>query len=397
MTEIILAPQQLEAESKIMDWYENSDAQVFTLAGYAGTGKTTLNKKLQSNLGNVTFAAFTGKAVNILREKGCRNVDTIHSLLYRPVGHDKSKLHQLQTELDDARQGGFSFSVTELSKEIDTMRKEMRKPKFELNEAGGGELIIVDEYSMLPQELITDIKSKYRKILFTGDPFQLPPVKGKCSLEPDFFLTEIHRQALESAIVRMSKDIREGQTFGYGDYGDFLYLPQSHASAEMYLEADQIIVGSNMTRSAINQWYRRMKGIRGLLPIAGDKMICLKNNKKQNLFNGMICTAIEDAHKREDRYNNYMLRIDTMPNEELSVWEGDVMGNGHNYDWHDWGMKSHNRFDFAYAITCHKSQGSEFKNVLVYNEPIGEDDLMKRRWLYTAITRGKERVILVQP
>lgn len=380
-----------------MEWYRDDERQVFVLAGYAGTGKTTLNKKLQENLGSVTFAAFTGKAVNILREKGCRNVDTIHALLYRPVGHDKSKLHQLQKELDDARQGGFGFSVDTLTKEIDTIRKEMRQPKFELNEASGGELIIVDEYSMLPAELIDDIKRKYRKILFTGDPFQLPPVKGKCALEPDFFLTEIHRQALESAIVRMSKDIREGQTFSYGDYGDFLYLPQTHAAAEQYLDADQIIVGQNATRSSINAWYRRQKGIRGLLPIKGDKMICLKNNKKQNLFNGMICQAIEDAHKREDRYNNYLLRIDTMPTEELSVWEGDVMGRGHEYDWNDWGMKSHNRFDFAYAITCHKSQGSEFKNVLVYNEPIGEDDLMKRRWLYTAITRGKEHVTLVQP
>lgn len=398
MTDIQLAPQQLVAEQMIMDWLKDDTRQVFVLAGYAGTGKTTMNRKLAQNLENrVTFAAFTGKAVNILREKGCPNVDTIHALLYKPVAHDKTKLHGLMAELDNAKQGNYGFSVATLSKEIEQIRKDMRQPKFELNDNSGGNLIIVDEYSMLPQELINDILRKYKKVLFTGDPFQLPPVKGSCSLEPDYFLTEIHRQALESAIVRMSKDIRENQTFTYGDYGDFLYLPQSHSSQEMYQEADQIITGQNATRCAINQWIRQLKGINRWLPIAGEKLICLKNNKKQGLFNGMICTALEDAHKREERYTNYMLRIDTLPAEELSVWEGDIMGRGSEYDWNDWTMKSHNRFDFAYAITCHKSQGSEFKTVVVYNEPIGADDLMKRRWLYTAITRGKERVTLVQP
>lgn len=398
MSDIILAPQQLEAESKIMDWLGREDDQVFVLAGYAGTGKTTMNRKLASNLENrVTFGAYTGKAVNILREKGCPNVDTIHGLLYKPVGHDKTVLNDLMEQLKQARDMSASFSIRDLERKIEVLKAEQRKPKFELNDASGGKLIIVDEYSMLPADIITDLKSKYKKILFTGDPFQLPPVKGKCSLEPDYFLTEIHRQALESAIVRMSRDIRENQTFAYGDYGDFVYLPQTHAAAEMYFEADQIIVGQNMTRNAINQWIRRHKGYHRVLPMDGEKLICLKNNKQLGLFNGMIGQAIGDAHKKQDRYNNYLLTFDALPYEELSVWDGDVMGYGDKYDWHDWSMKSHNRFDFAYAITCHKSQGSEFKKIAVYNEPIGSDDLMKRRWIYTAITRAKEHCILIQP
>jgi len=399
---INLGDQQREASDKILDWYKNSEEQIFTLAGYAGTGKTTLAKYLAAELGNqVQFGAYTGKAVNILREKGCVNVETIHGLLYKPVGHDKSKLHELRTELKEAEGRGDNFKATSLRTEIDVMVKEHRKPKFDLNmDVGGGNLLFVDEYSMLPNEVLADLRRKFKKILFMGDPFQLPPVKGNCNLEPDFFLTEIHRQALESAIVRLSKDIRENQSFGYGDYGDLVYMPLANATADMLMGVDQIICGRNATRTSLNHWYRAQKGITNPLPVRGDKMICLKNNKKLNLFNGMICSATEDAIKAQPHYNNFMLKTDIeLPAGEsvIQVWDGDIMGKGEDYDWDDWSMKSLNRFDYANAITCHKSQGSEFKTCAIYNEPVGNDDLMKRRWLYTAITRSKERCFLLQP
>jgi len=400
---ISLGPQQAQAADIIMDWYiNNEDKQIFVLAGYAGTGKTTLAKFLSAQLENrVQFGAYTGKAVNILREKGCVNVDTIHTLLYKPVGHDKTKLHDMKRELADALTAGDSFKATSLQTDIEVMEKEHRKPKFDLNmESGGGDLLFVDEYSMLPLEILQHLKQKYRKILFMGDPFQLPPVKGNCNLEPDFFLTEIHRQALESAIVRLSKDIREEQTFGFGDYGDLVYMPIAHATAELLMGVEQIICGRNATRVSLNNWYRKQKGITSALPVAGDKMICLKNNKKLGLFNGMICNVTADAIKAQPHYNNFMLQTDIeLPADEkiINVWEGDIMGKPDDYDWNDWSMKSLNRFDYANAITCHKSQGSEYKTCLIYNEPIGNDDLMKRRWLYTAITRGKEKVWLVQP
>ncbi len=402
MPNIQLGPQQAEAEAKIMAWLDDSEDPFFTLAGFAGTGKTTLSRKLAANLGNnVTFGAFTGKAVSILREKGCPNVDTIHALLYKPVGHDRTKLAALKAQLDAAEGQGDIFTAGGLRHELERMAKEMRRPKFELNsESMGGDVLFVDEYSMLPNEIVADLRKKYRKILFMGDPFQLPPVKGSCNLAPNFFLTEIHRQALESAIVRLSKDIRENNAFSYGDYGDLLYIPADQATNEMYLQADQVIVGRNGTRNGFNQWYRNERGFMSPFPVAGEKLICLKNNKKAQIFNGMICNATTDAIKAQPHHTSYLLQIDapTAPGyETLRVWEGDVMGKGDDYDWHDWNMKSLDRFDFAHAITCHKSQGSEFKNCLVFNEPVGNDDEMRRRWIYTAITRGKEHVTLVQP
>lgn len=400
---IQLGPQQLEAEAKIMHWLLNTEDPFFVLAGYAGTGKTTLSKKLAQNLGNrVTFGAFTGKAVNILREKGCPNVDTIHTLLYKPAAHDKTKLVTLEMELKEAQSMGNPFQIDVLTRQIDEMKKEMRKPKFELNmESIGGDVLFVDEYSMLPNEILGDLSRKYRKILFMGDPFQLPPVKGNCNLKPDFFLTEIHRQALESGIVRLSIDIRENNSFSYGDYGDLLYIPSQQAHQGMYIEADQVICGRNATRSAINQFIRAHYGFNNSpWPAKGEKLICLKNNKKAGLFNGAICYATADAIKAQPHHTSFMLKVDMQLQpgyETISVWDGDVLGKGDQYDWNDWNMKSLNRFDFAHAITCHKSQGSEFNNCLVYHEPIGADDEMKRRWTYTAITRGKKFVTLVQP
>lgn len=402
MPEIQLGPQQAEAEKQIMRWLDDSEDPFFVLAGYAGTGKTTLSRKIAANLNNkVTFGAFTGKAVSILREKGCPNVDTIHALLYKPVGHDRTKLSQMKMDLEEAKKQGNMFLADSFRASLNNLVREMRRPKFELNsESMGGDVLFVDEYSMLPNEIVADLKRKYRKILFMGDPFQLPPVKGNCNLQPDFFLTEIHRQALESAIVRLSKDIRENNSFAYGDYGDLLYIPASQAHADMYLNTDQIIVGRNATRNSVNQWIRKMRCYTSPLPMAGEKLICLKNNKKANIFNGMICNALHDAIKTQPHHTSYLLQIDQkLPEgyETLRVWEGDVMGKGDDYDWNDWSMKSLQRFDYAHAITCHKSQGSEFKNCVVFNEPVGADDEMRRRWIYTAITRGKEHVTLIQP
>jgi len=111
---ISLGPQQAQAADIIMDWYiNNEDKQIFVLAGYAGTGKTTLAKFLSAQLENrVQFGAYTGKAVNILREKGCVNVDTIHTLLYKPVGHDKTKLHDMKRGLALAEDWGYDSRTT---------------------------------------------------------------------------------------------------------------------------------------------------------------------------------------------------------------------------------------------------------------------------------------------
>lgn len=352
-----LSPQQAQAFDNVMAWHQTTDKR-YILAGYAGAGKTTIAKVIAEAIGidDVIFCAYTGKAANVLREKGCRNSSTIHGAIY--------------TLIND----------------------EDLKPRFILNQDSEiklAKLVIVDEYSMLPEEIINDIEKLAKKVLYLGDPFQLPPVKGECTLRPDFFLEEIHRQALESPIIRYATDVRSGRQLSYVDHPEFVYAPRAKVSPDAYDDADQIIVGYNKTRAAWNARFRQKLGLdRSIYPVEGDKLICTRNNHELGLFNGMIGYAKSDSFIEASQ----QLRLDFEDFKGLEVWDGDFRGAAQP----DRAFKKLDRFDFAYAITCHKSQGSEFDNVLVYNQPIGSDAVERQRWLYTAITRAKKKLTLVE-
>lgn len=351
-----LSPQQDIAAAKISEWLK-TDQKRFVLAGYAGTGKSTLAKLLSEDH-NTHFCAYTGKAANVLREKG-NDASTIHGALYKLISDDDEA--EPRYALDDD-----SFII-------------------------GKDLVIVDEYSMLPEEIISDIESLAKKVLYLGDPFQLPPVQGECNLKPDYFLEEIHRQALESNIIKYATDVREGKALDFCKHDDFVHQSKKFFTSEDYEAAEQIIVGLNKTRIAWNDRFREKLGFSGMaLPQRGDKLICTKNNHVRGLFNGMIGEAASDA--RQVSFQE--IRLDFEAHRNLKVWDGAFKkreGLPVGYE------KSLDRFDYAYAITCHKSQGSEFDNVLIFNQPIGKDNIDRRRWLYTALTRGKEKVSLVQP
>ncbi|MBK9080549.1 MAG: AAA family ATPase, partial [Rhizobiales bacterium] len=175
------SPQQEDALARVGAWLAAGEPQVFRLFGYAGTGKTTLARHVADQAdGEALFAAFTGKAALVMRSKGCRNAQTIHSLIYRPA---------------------------------DT---ESETPTFTLNHesaAARAELIVIDECSMVDEELGRDLLSFGKPVLVLGDPGQLPPVKGGgffTDAEPDAMLTEVHRQASDDPIIRLSMIAREG-------------------------------------------------------------------------------------------------------------------------------------------------------------------------------------------
>lgn len=404
---ITLSPKQNEAFDAIMNWYrdEETDKMEFVLAGYAGAGKTSLAKFVKQEIGEeAVFLAYTGKAVNVLRGKGCTPALTIHSAIYALVDHDKQRLRDLKEQLP----GLFGFQLQSAQFEIDRLEREYKKPVFEFagmitdKNLKKAKLLIVDEYSMLDMKIISDLRALGLKILFMGDPFQLPPVNGTCPLtHPDIFLTEIHRQALESAIVRASIDIREGRALQFGCDNDFDFIHSYEIRGDLYTSADQVIVGKNVTRNLMNKQFRQAYGFDHILPVKGDKLICLKNDKKLKIFNGMIGYAMDDHSKQSDNDIAYQLNFNCPDDDRqlthLRVWEGDMLGQEKDWDGNDYRMKGLQRFTYAYVITCHKSQGSEFGDVVVINEPIGGTDHDRARWLYTAITRGKKKVTLVQP
>ena len=187
----IWSPQQDQALKNIATWLKAGHPQIFRLFGYAGTGKTTLARHIAEGIdGDVVFAAYTGKAALVLRNKGCDDARTIHSLIYR-------------------------------AQDVDA-----EVPSFVINEqspANEAALIIIDECSMVDEELGRDLLSFGRPVLVLGDPAQLPPVKGGgffTEAEPDFMLTEVHRQEADNPIVRMSMIVREGGRLERGTYGE---------------------------------------------------------------------------------------------------------------------------------------------------------------------------------
>ena len=257
------SPQQDQALVEVDRWLKAGDRQVFRLFGYAGTGKTTLARHLAEGVdGDVLFAAFTGKAAQVLRSRGATKASTIHSLIYRPKGEET---------IEDEETG----------------KKEVL-PMFSLNRQSPlskASLIVIDECSMVDEDLGRDLLSFGTQVLVLGDPGQLPPVSGGgffTEHEPDILLEEIHRQALDNPIVELARQVRLGNQVMVGDYGDTArVIRKSEVTSDLVLDADQVLVGTNRTRRRYNERLRQLKGFEGPLPAAGDKLVCLRNDPQK--------------------------------------------------------------------------------------------------------------------
>ena len=393
---MILTKKQEEGLKIALERHANMERYT-VISGYAGTGKSTLVRFIIEALGvdekRVAYAAFTGKAAEVLRKKGNKNACTLHKLLYdhfpKPAG-------------------GF-----------------FRKPKPKIDY----DVVIVDEVSMVPKTLMDLLLRHKCYVICLGDPFQLPPIDkdedhGLLN-QPHIFLDEVMRQAAESEIIRLTMDIREGYDIKYNNKGsEALVLPRKELNTGMLTWADQILVGTNASRMNINNQMRSMLGFEGG-PQEGDKVICLRNYWEEMsewegdpLVNGTI-GYIKNGFQT---FRNVPSFVRGEP-RSFEVWHADfeVGGDifpGTEIDYKmlttgekccDWRMAYQlgrlkpklgeivpKEFAYAYAITCHKSQGSEWDKVLVLEEnfPYAEEE--HARWLYTACTRASEKLVLVR-
>lgn len=358
------SPEQDNALLEVERWRKAGDTQLFRLFGYAGAGKTTLARHIAENAGgDVAFAAFTGKAAHVMRQKGCVGATTIHSLIYRPAS----------SEGED--------------EPMFTIRRDAP--------AADADLIIVDECSMVDEDLGRDLLSFKKPVLVLGDPAQLPPVKGGGYFtegEPDFMLTEIHRQAADNPIIRLSMAIREGAHFDEQS-DQCRLLSKRDITTDQIMEADQILVGANRTRKRYNDRLRELHGHTDDTPEAGEKLVCLRNNKKKGLLNGGIWTVDRRMSPRGGR-----VRFSVRPDEggkavNVSVPRPFFTQGPESVPWPQ--RKGADEFDYGYALTVHKAQGSQWDDVVLFDE-----SFMFRehgaRWLYTGVTRAAERLTLVR-
>ncbi len=370
----------------LLSWFTKPKRNYITLGGFAGTGKTTLIAKLRGKISKVkpktkvAFVSYTGKASQILKHtlqesnviKKGDFVGTIHSLIYSPL--------------------------------VDTKTQEIigwqQKDKIDYD------LIIIDEASMVNEYIWQDIRSYNIPIIAVGDHGQLPPIQGNFSLmqKPDIKLESIHRQAAKSPIIRLSTLARTEGKIPIGNYGQTV-IKYGKSDSEIYsvleklLErVDQdtmILCGYNHTRVKLNKQIRSNLGFESDEPAYYDKVICLKNNHKKQIFNGEI-GFIEKIKEENGNYNVVITMEDEMYYQGIILKEQFNSLNSLNQTQDRYKVKDMDLFDFGYAITVHKAQGSQAKRVILFEEKFAKmDDEMWRRWLYTAVTRAQKELYII--
>jgi len=206
-------------------------------------------------------------------------------------------------------------------------------------------------------------------------------------------LTEVHRQARDNPIVRLSMDIRAGNALALGQHGDSQVVDRSELDPQRVLDADQVLVGRNVTRRAYNARLRERRGFAGALPVAGDKLVCLRNNRRKGLFNGSLWSVKERGSIRR-RIIKLQLAADEGAGRavKVSVRPECFTGAIEDLEWIE--RKPYDEFDFGYVLTVHKAQGSQWDSVVLFDESFAFAD-GRERWLYTGITRAAKQLTVV--
>jgi exodeoxyribonuclease-5 len=395
---MIWSPQQEKALARAARWRSTRDKPYFLCAGFAGTGKSTLAKHFASDCsGPVLYAAYTGKAAHVLRKQGIPNVSTIHQLIYTPRNKCDAKLRELERKLHTKLKLGKNQEALALEKAIFKERANLRRPEFTLNtesDLQDASLLIIDEYSMVDEQVGRDLLSFQCPILALGDPGQLPPVQGRRFFtdKPDVLLTEIHRQAADNPIIRLSRDVREGRPLVPGTYGRSQVTTMTKLSPgalnEIMLGANQILVGTNKTRTSYNRVVRKLLGRESPYPEAGDKLVCLRNSHLEGLLNGQIwnvrrstVNSVISLHLQDDDG----ARTACVAHRDYFDGDPDKISMAER--------KQANEFDFGYVLTVHKGQGSQWDDVVLVDEWRGSN---RTQWLYTGITRAAETITVLQ-
>lgn len=386
-----LSPDQAQALQAIGSWYRGKTAPFLTLGGYAGTGKTTLIAYLRKALQDyeddtrVAFCAFTGKATRVLADRlrdnevmrPRDNVSTIHSLIYT-------------AQLDD--HGAVA--------------------SWQLKESLDYDLIIVDEASMVDEAIWSDLLGFNVPILAVGDHGQLPPVGSSFNLmgNPQLRLDHIFRQAENSPIIDVATLARTHGHIPIGEYGHNVVKLDRRSDEtnlvvqdvlENYNPETLLLCGYNATRHKLNQAVRQFRDVSSPLPESGDRVVCLRNNRVSKVYNGMT--------------GSINLLYDAYDDPEQHFYHAEIALDGEDYRYYGDILRScfgaqppegklpmtaegqfPDLFDFGYCLTVHKAQGSQARKVVLFEERFSRmtDDEYKR-WLYTAVTRAEEELIIV--
>ena len=409
-----LTPKQALAKDDVLRWYNDPHGkQTFYFAGYGGTGKSTCVESIVEEIkGRVLFAAFTGKAASVMRKKGCPGATTIHRLAYKPAGEAMSpkQVEALRAEMKRLlaiNDAGAKKTAEKIFEQIKRAEDEgtRKGPRFSLNlesEIKYAKLVVIDECSFVDGRVGADLESFGTKLLVLGDPAQLPPVYGTgyfTNREPDVFLDEILRQELDNPIRQLCEKARRGERLTYGAYGESEVVPYGDPRVQdRVLAADIVIVGRNRTRHACNTKIRRLLGRDSLVPVVGDRVICLRNDHELGLLNGTqwkVDRCLSDLDKLTAKIELTSTDDEDRPDTvECETWLHHFMAREEELEIVT-DRRTRGEFDFGNAVTCHRSQGSEWPSVVVFDEA-ASFGANASKWRYTAFSRASKQLMVVQ-
>lgn len=419
--------------------------QDFFFGGFAGTGKTAVLPHTLEAMGvspdEVAFVAPTGKAAKVmgdkLRDFGIRTTPTtIHKLIYMPKRANADRIQSLIDNLGeqivmckmgqqkDVLYKEESYSVADAEQLVKALGKDLDRamdnddgPKFNLRALEefpeNIKLILCDEGSMVGLDLATDLASFGRPILAFGDPGQLPPVNDHYGFDcehPDAFLTEIHRQALDNPIIRLATMARQGKDLKIGDYGNGVKVVDRRNDVDT-LNMDReamVLCGTHLKRWTLTKKIRRALGYEETGPCAGEPLLFCKNSQKlETMVNGTIVTNLTEHGDMKKGRASFELKV-----------KDDEGGDGAEYTikvaqglFEEHEARKRNAYtassseafrakkecehlDWGHVLTVHKSQGSQWNNVVVHDESGAFRDAASQ-WLYTGITRAAKELTVV--
>jgi exodeoxyribonuclease-5 len=412
MTNFTLSEDQEIVYNTIAKWLSEggivtpsqTNPKILTMGGIAGSGKTTLVSHLANEFKHAirfAFCALSGRAASVLGKKlkeqgiavndGTHYCGTIHKLIYKPVENDKGEV------IYWSRNKNICYDV-----------------------------IILDEASMISEEIFNDLLVYGMDILAIGDHGQLPPIEGKFSLmkNPDLKLEKIHRQAENNPIINLSFQIRNGNydfknyksnehisIIKKNEYIDFLKETYKGVSDPLEILESAVLCYTNATRCKLNTMLRNIVfGISDKLPLTNDVVICLKNSNKREktpFYNGYRGFIVSSVVEFDEHYISGMINF---PYEDMKLYLSPLCKHQFGFaktfssfdelkmfgmEVRNWGSVGY-LFDYGYSMTVHKMQGSQANNIIVFNErpsPVTEDNY--RRWAYTAVTRSTDKLAII--
>ena len=380
--------EQQTAVDKIGDWLASDDPaspSYIRMFGHAGTGKSTLLGYMRDAgvFPKATlYGAYTGKASQVMRDKGMRGAQTLHSLIYKPRQKSNGQVEFILNTFDS--------------------------PLLD------AELLVIDECSMLSVEMFDDLISFGVPILVLGDPSQLPPPTNSSPgipiENPDIMLNEIHRQARDSGIIATSILAREGQKIPYGSTDD---KSVRHINGKMLkeyaLDADVILCGTNKTRSSLNTKMRKLldHDYESPYPGKGERIICRRNSVVKSddydnvglgdtaIFNGQMGVVEEVLDERLDALKLKVSFEGTDHGQAISLWALKEKFTGGKTDMPWYVRKQYQELELAYAITVHLSQGSQWRHVALVDQSVVFRD-SREKWLYVGITRAIDQLTMAR-